>query len=83
MYIPQAKDIYCYDVNSLYPYLILNNIYWIGDVDVSTKRDLIHPYLQIHYKTNNGLRTISPIGNWFMKLHSPEYENAIKEYKYR
>ena len=99
MFIPYGKNIKCYDVNSLYPYVmknnlypvgpineffgditILNDIYWIGEVDVSTKKDLIHPYLQIHYKTNNGLRTISPNGSWTMKLHSCEYENALNDY---
>ena len=56
MYKPKGlnKDIYCYDVNSLYPLVmsnnpvgqimqfeaILDNKYWIGDVTLSTKNDL-------------------------------------------
>ena len=99
MFIPYGKNIKCYDVNSLYPYVmknnlypvgpineffgditILNDIYWIGEVNVSRKRDLFQPYLQIHYKINSGLRTISPNGSFSMVINSPEYINALKDY---
>ena len=59
---------------------ILNDIYWIGEVNVSSKRDLFQPYLQIHYKINSGLRTISPNGSFSMVINSPEYINALKDY---
>ena len=39
---------------------ILNNIYWIADVDVETKTDLYQPILQIHHKTASGIRTVAP-----------------------
>jgi hypothetical protein len=111
MYIPSNKDssgewegiwnglVYCYDVNSLYPTMmrdnlfpvgeitqfqgditILDNKYWIADCDISTKTDLYAPYLQLHHKTKNGFRTIAPNGYFSMKLNSPEYLNALKDY---
>ena len=102
MYIPQGENIYCYDVNSLYPYVmkvnkypvgsifkffgditILDDKYWIGDASVSTKKDLKHPYLQIHHSidgSKSGLRTVSPNGTFNMIIHKPEYHNAIKDY---
>ena len=48
-----------------------DSIYWIGDVEVSTKEPLYAPYLQIHHKIESGLRTIAPNGNWLMKINSP------------
>ena len=105
MYIPYGTNINCYDVNSLYPYVMRENkfpigpinefegdisilslinqerdIYFIADVDITSKSDLIHPYLQIHHKINNNIRTIAPLGNWQMKIHSSEYFNSLKDY---
>lgn len=60
--------------------ILSEDIYWIGDVDVSTKKDLQHPYLQIHSKVNGSLRTVSANGSFSMKLHVPEYLNALKDY---
>nr|YP_009487185.1 hypothetical protein [Russula compacta]AWB36087.1 hypothetical protein [Russula compacta] len=37
-----------------------------------------HPILQTHVKTNNGIRTISPIGSWSDMLFSAEMDNASK-----
>lgn len=48
---------------------------------VKTIRNLSHPYLQIHHKTSAGIRTISPNGKFNMVINSPEYYNAIKDYK--
>ena len=62
MFILSGSNLYCNDVNSLYPTVmknnpigvinefsgditILNDVYWIGDATVSSKRDLIHPLL--------------------------------------
>jgi DNA polymerase type B, organellar and viral len=37
-----------------------------------------HPIIQTHVKTNNGIRTISPIGTWKDMIFSSEMDNAIK-----
>ena len=39
---------------------------------------LKHPILQTHVMTNNGIRTIAPLGQWSDKLFSSEMDNAIK-----
>lgn len=101
MYIPknlEGDKIHVYDVNSLYPSTMLNNLYPIGiptyfegDITINnpeafgffyckiiTPPFLDHPILQIHHKTNGGVRTISPLGifeGWFF---SPELENSKK-----
>jgi DNA polymerase type B, organellar and viral len=38
--------------------------------------DILHPIIQTHVKTDNGIRTISPIGNWEDIIFSPEMDNA-------
>ena len=102
MYKPNAlnKDIYVYDVNSLYPFVmsefkypvgpiiqfdgdpsILDNKYWIGDVNITSKKDMFIPPIQLHYniiKKAGGIRTISPNGSFNIKLNSPEY--SYKEF---
>jgi len=37
-----------------------------------------HPILQTHVMTNNGIRTLSPIGTWSDMLFSEEMDNAMK-----
>uniref|UniRef100_A0A896Z9J5 Probable DNA polymerase n=1 Tax=Coniophora olivacea TaxID=85977 RepID=A0A896Z9J5_9AGAM len=100
MYKPNAigKELYCYDVNSLYPAVMENSKLpcgkmfefegdpsildkeWIGKVEVETKQDLYQPYLQLHYKTNSGMRTISPNGKFSMVINSCEANNAKDDY---
>jgi hypothetical protein len=101
MYKPYGENIRCYDVNSLYPYIMKrskfpvgiirkfigditilnkNDYYWFGDCDISTKKDLYQPYLQLHVDTKNGMRTISPNGSFNMILNSCEYYNSLKDY---
>ena len=78
--LPLDKQIYAYDVNSLYPYVmkefpypIGSPTYFEGDIlkdnpeafgffycNIITPNDLLHPILQIHHKTEGGIRTISP-----------------------
>jgi DNA polymerase type B, organellar and viral len=38
---------------------------------------LEHPILQTHVKTNNGTRTVAPLGQWEDMIFSPEMDNAI------
>ena len=107
MYRPNAlnKDIYVYDINSLYPYVmsefkypigqisqfegdptILDNKYWIGDVDVSTKQDMFIPPIQLHHNISGksgGIRTISPNGSFNTKLNSVEYESYKDFYNFK
>ena len=62
---------------------ILEDKYWIAEASVSTKKELRHPYLQIHHSIDGNksrLRTISPNGCFNMKIHKPEYVNALKDY---
>jgi len=40
--------------------------------------DILHPILQTHVKTNNGTRTLAPIGTWEDMLFSEEMKNALK-----
>ncbi len=40
--------------------------------------NLMHPIIQTHVKTNNGIRTIAPLGIWTDMIFSPEMDNAIK-----
>ena len=37
-----------------------------------------HPIIQTHVKTNNGIRTIAPIGTWEDMIFSAEMDNAMK-----
>jgi DNA polymerase elongation subunit (family B) len=50
-------------------------------VNIITPESMLHPILQIHHKTNDGVRTISPLGNfsgWFSPKGSEELYNAQK-----
>nr|YP_009710628.1 DNA polymerase type B [Amanita brunnescens]QFZ98577.1 DNA polymerase type B [Amanita brunnescens] len=90
--------LYNYDVNSLYPYIMLNKpmpidncTYFYGDIrkydknafgffycKIETPENIEHPIIQIHHKTIDGIRTISPLGNFEYMLFSEEMDNAIK-----
>jgi hypothetical protein len=47
-------------------------------VNIQTTRDLKHPILQLHHKTSNGLRTVSPLGSFSGWFFSEELKNALK-----
>jgi len=94
MFIPilsNDKKIYAYDVNSLYPSVLKNNLYPIGSpiyfegditkfdssafgffyCKINAPNKLLYPILQLHYKTEGGIRTISPLGSWEGMYFSP------------
>lgn len=52
--------------------------------EIESPKYLEHPIIQSHIKTKNGIRTISPLGNWFDWICSTEMDNAIKfGYKFK
>ena len=96
--VKPGVKIKCYDVNSLYPFVMRNCVlpigtptYFYGDIlkidlnafgffycKITAPDDIKHPILQTHVKTENGIRTISPIGTWEDMLFSEEMKNAMK-----
>lgn len=56
---------------------ILDDCYFISKAEVETKKDLMYPYLQIHFDTGNVIRTISPNGSFNMWIHKPEYFESL------
>lgn len=107
MYQPNGlnKNIYVYDVNSLYPFVmsvfkypvapinqfegditILEDNYWIGDVELQTKKDMFIPPIQLHHNfsgKSGGIRTISPNGSFNCKLNSVEFESYNDFYNFK
>jgi hypothetical protein len=57
---------------------INNNAFGFFYVKINAPDDIMHPILQTHVKTNNGTRTISPIGSWEDMIFSEELINAEK-----
>lgn len=101
IFVPTNKEgtlVYCYDVNSLYPSVMKDNLMpvgkpklFYGDIrkidpnafgffycKIITPDNLKHPILQTHVKTNNGIRTVAPLGQWSDMLFSSEMDNAQK-----
>jgi hypothetical protein len=98
VYKPYGKNIYRYDVNSLYPYVMKNEVmpvgnptYFEGDitklenkpfgifeVEVEAPKKLDAPILQLRFRTNTGIKTLSPLGRWKGVYLSAEIYNAIK-----
>ena len=97
---PKGKKIFGFDVNSLYPSVMIENLFLIGSptyfegdifkqdsntfwffyskiITCSRNKDLKHPILQIHHKTSNGLRTVSPLGSFEGMFFSEELKNAL------
>ena len=89
MFKPFGKNLFSYDVNSLYPY-VMNNFdmpvgkmkFFEGDIlkidpkafgffecKVIAPNNLKHPILQTKLDTGNGIRTISPLGKWTIKIY--------------
>ena len=86
IFIPKGENIKCYDVNSLYPSVMIDQVMPTGKIEsfngnirkfdknafgffyvkVNCPEDIIHPIIQIKQKTDNGIKTISPVGTWSM-----------------
>ena len=63
---------------------INNEAFGIFYCEIESPEYLEHPIIQTHVKTKSGIRTISPLGNWFDWICSPEMDNAIKYgYKFK
>jgi len=45
---------------------------------ITAPNNLLHPILQTHVKTVDGIRTIAPLGTWFDMIFSEEMDNAVK-----
>lgn len=105
MYQPENKNntkLYAYDVNSLYPSIMLEKdmpigkpILFEGDIrdidpqafgffycEIIAPDNLMHPIIQTHIKTDNGIRTIAALGEWRDMIFSEELDNA-KKYGYK
>jgi len=52
-------------------------MHWILLCKIIAPNDLLHPIIQTHVKTANGIRTIAPLGNWEDMIFSKEMDNAV------
>ena len=58
--------------------LIDQNAFGFFFCNIIAPENLDHPILQTHVKTNDGVRTIAPLGQWSDMNFSQEMDNAIK-----
>jgi hypothetical protein len=93
--IPEGFNLHYYDVNSLYPFSMLNdmpvgepvyttdpdlnNIFGFVEVEVTAPTNLKYPVLP--YRTKEGL-IIKPVGNWTGWYFTEEIKMAVNEYGY-
>lgn len=88
IHVYDVNSLYPYVMNE-FPYPIGTPTYFDGDIlkanpeafgffycKIKTPDNLLHPILQIHYKTPSGIRTISPLGSFEGWFFSKELENA-------
>jgi DNA polymerase type B, organellar and viral len=101
---PYGKNIYRYDVNSLFPFVMKeydmptgqpiwfegdilnkeNNPFGFFEANITSPKENIIPLLQLRYKTKNGMKTLSPLGNWSYVYFSEElYNSKIKNYRFK
>ena len=62
--------------------LINPNAFGFFYCEIIAPDNIKHPIIQTHVKTNNGIRTMAPIGNWEDIIFSSEMDNA-KKYGYQ
>jgi len=100
VYKPYGENIFCYDVNSLYPSVMatmpmpvgeptffegdisknvkFEDLFGFLEVEVNAPLDLKIPLLQKKIETNEGFRTLSPVGKWTGVYFSEELKEAAK-----
>ena len=54
-----------------------------AEVDITTPNDLLYPILQTRVLTQDGYRTVAPLGSWRDVLSSTEIYNAMDNFGYR
>jgi DNA polymerase type B, organellar and viral len=57
---------------------IKDNPFGFFEVEINAPEDLYTPLLQTRLKTENGKRTVSPVGNWIGTYFTEELKEAIK-----
>jgi hypothetical protein len=103
VYKGKGFNINSYDVNSLYPFAMVNNpmpvgqpTHFSGDISlknkdtlgffkvkVSAPEGLNKPTLPFRLETENGIRTVFPVGTWTCWYFSEEIKDKIKDgYKF-
>jgi len=55
-----------------------NNAFGFFYCNITTPDNLKNPIIQTHIKTNDGLKTVAPLGNWSDMIFSEEMYNAMK-----
>ena len=96
--IPYGQNVYCYDVNSLYPASMANNLFSIGEINTFSRLDEVPKnniwFAEVEVNTKVDLhipylqihhnnRTISPNGKFKMIINSCEYFNALNDYDFK
>ena len=72
--MPVGKPIYFKgDIRKVDP-----NAFGFFFCNIETPTELLHPIIQTHIKTEHGLRTIAPLGEWGDMIFSAELDNAAK-----
>jgi len=90
IYAYDVNSLYPY-VMKAFKFTIGSPTYFIGDIrkiidkpfgffhcKITAPVGLLHPILQTHVKTDEGMRTIAPVGNWEGMFFSEELYNAEK-----
>lgn len=72
-----------FDSNILTQKLTDNRPYGFFEVDIITSAELKYPIIQTRVNTNDGYRTVAPLGTWRDVLSSTEIYNAMDNFGYK